>query len=215
MSINGAHAIDLRYARTIEARYLDPLDLVWYATARELGLTPIRRNPAIFSMTDGTGRLELAPRADLDPDDCVAQMIFHEICHWIVNGVDSFHERDWGFPLTDEIDVRELACQRLQAGLADRYGLRGMFGVTGVFRQYYDRIPSDVLEPLDQTETEAVACAEAKAALLRADGPPWAGPVSRALAATAEFRRIVRPFLAHYQTDVDDDDLPSLWTRGT
>ena len=59
------------YERPIRSRYVDPVDLVWFSTARRLGLT-IRRNGAIFSATDGTGLMELGPRATLDPDDCAA-----------------------------------------------------------------------------------------------------------------------------------------------
>lgn len=201
------------YERPIEARYTDPLELVWFATAKRLGLAPIRRNPAVFSMTDGTGLLELAPRDDLDPDDTAAQQIFHELCHWITNGAETFHERDWGFPLTDEDDWREYACLRLQAGLADRHGLRRMFGVTGMFRAYYDRIPADVLAPLDDSDHEQRVCARAAEALARADGAPWGEPLQAALAATRKLKESVAPFLADHQTDVPDDALPSLWSR--
>jgi hypothetical protein len=202
----------MSYVRPIEARYVDPLEVVWYATARRLGLK-IRRNPAVFSMTDGTGLLELGPRGDLDPDDTAAQQIFHEICHWITNGVESFHERDWGFPLTEEYDWREYACLRLQAGLAERYGLRRMFGPTGVFREYYDGLPVDVLQPLDDSPQEARVVERAAAALLEAGGPPWGAPLADALAATRSIRSLVTPFLADAQTDLADDPLPSLWAR--
>lgn len=203
----------MAYERPIRARYADPLELIWMATAKRLGLTPIRRNPAIFAMTDGTGLLELGPLADLDPDDNAGQQIYHEICHWIVNGAASFTERDWGFPLTDEADWREYACLRVQAGLAERHGLRDMFGSTGVFREYYDRIPADVLAPIDDSAEEAAICERARTSLIAADGPPWAPAVDEALAATAALRATVTPFLAWYQTDVLDDALPSLWQR--
>ena len=36
----------------------------------------------------------------LDADDNAGQMVFHEICHWITNGVETFGERDWGFEVT-------------------------------------------------------------------------------------------------------------------
>lgn len=184
------------------------------ATAKKLGLSPIRRNPAVFSMTDGTGLLELAPKDDLDPDDNAGQQIFHELCHWVVNGAETFTERDWGFPLTDEYDWRELACLRLQAGLAERYGLRDMFGPTGIFREYYDNLPADVLQPLDNSEREALACARARQALIDAERPPWNRAITDALAATAQLRATLQGFISDYQSDVADDTLPCLWGPG-
>jgi hypothetical protein len=203
---------DPHYQRPVLARYTDPLELVWMATARRLGLT-IRRNPDIFSMTDGTGLLELAPRHDLDADDNAAQMLFHEICHWITNGVDSFRERDWGFPVSDDLDWREFSCLRVQAGLADRYSLRRMFGPTGNFRQYYDGIPDDVLAPMDDGALEAQIVARAAEALRQADGEPWGKPLREAFEATRTLRTVVGRFLDAYQTDLDNDTLPSLWGR--
>lgn len=201
----------MSYVRPIRCRYVDPHELVWMATARRLGLSPIRRNPAIFAATDGTGLLELGPKDDLDPDDNAGQQIFHEICHWIINGVDSYHARDWGFPLTDEGDWREYACLRVQAALAERHGLRDMFASTGTFREYWDKIPDDPMAPFDDTEEEARICARAREALVEADGPPWGGHLDAALAATAAMRRAVSPFLADYQCDIPGDVFPSMW----
>lgn len=203
---------DDTYERPIEARYLDPLELVWLSTARRLGLH-VRRDPKIFSMTDGTGLLALGTRDTLDEDDTVAQMVLHELCHWIVNGLESFGERDWGFPLWDEIDPREHACLRLQAWLADTVGLRHMFGPTGCFRQYYDRIPADPLEPMEDCPWEREVVQLAAEAIRRAEGAPWAGPVGEALRATAAIHGVVRPFLADYATEIEGDPLPSLWAR--
>jgi hypothetical protein len=203
--------IDPDWERPIRARYVDPLELVWLAACRRLGLT-IRRNPHVFAMTDGTGLLELGPRESLDPDDTAAQQLFHELCHWITNGVETFSERDWGLPLTDEYDERELASLRVQASLADPWGLRVMFAPTGVFRQYFDRLPADPLAPLDDSPQEAKVCAMAAEAVRRADGPPWREPLAEAFAATVAIRDAIRPALAHYQTDIADDALPSLWS---
>jgi hypothetical protein len=202
------------FVRPILTRYLDPVDLIWLATARRLGLT-VRRDASIFSMTDGKGLMGLGPRADLDPDDCAAQMIFHELCHWITNGLETFHERDWGFALDGLDDLREYSCQRVQAGLAERHGLRDFFGPTGFFRQYYDRIPEDVLQPLDNSEAERWICADAARRLADADEGPWTTPIQEALRATAAIRGIVRPFLPDYQSDLDTDPLPSIWARRT
>src|SRR5690606_35529206 len=147
-------------------------ELVWLATARRLGLT-IRRDPSIFSHTDGSGTLGLGPRDALDPDDTLAQMLLHELCHWITNGVETFGQEDWGFPLGDEPDPREHACLRLQAWLADTVGLRDMLGPTGLYRQYFDRIPADPLAPLDDSAWEQEVVRLAAAAIGRARAAPW------------------------------------------
>jgi hypothetical protein len=198
--------------RPIEARYLDPVDLIWLATAKRLGLT-VRRNPKIFSATDGTGLLELGPRETLDPDDCIAQMIFHELCHWITNGLETFHARDWAFPLDAELDWREHSCLRLQAALADVRGLRVQLAPTSQFRAYYDTIPVDPFAPMEASGREADVVALARVAWERAHGPPWADPLSEALDATAAIRAVVTPFLGAYQSDLAEDPLPSLWSR--
>ena len=209
------------YERPIRARYTDPVDVIWLATARRLGLK-VRRNAAIFSSMDGAGLLELGPLATLDPDDTTAQMIFHELCHWIVNGRDAIHHRDWGFPLDADLDWREHACLRLQAHLADRHGLRGLLAPTSQFRAYFDAIPVDPFEPLpadalgvhgSDPEREARVCVRALAAVTDAGGLPWAEPLDGALAATAALKAVLTPFLPDYATDSEGDDLPSLWSR--
>ncbi len=204
--------MDPTYERPIHARYIDPLDLVWLATAKRLGLT-VRRNPDIFSATNGEGLLELGPREDLDEDDAVCQMIFHEVCHWIGNGADTVHERDWGFPLDGLTDLREEVGLRVQASLADSIGLRRFLGPTGYYRQYYDRIPADPLQPLDDSERETEIVALATDAIARAEGPPWAPHLQQALEATRRIKATVGDFLQDYATDLDEDALPSLWAQ--
>lgn len=204
---------DPSYQRPIRARYVDPVELIWLSTARRLGLH-IRRDPSIFSRTDGQGLLALGPRDDLDPDDSLAQMIFHELCHWITNGLETYSERDWGFALDDEVDPREHSCLRLQAWLSDTVGLRRMMGPTGIYRQYYDRIPADPLMPLDDSDWERGVVKGAAEAIARSQGEPWREPVREALRATAEVAATLRPFLADYCTEIPDDPLPSLWRVG-
>lgn len=201
----------MTYERPIHSRYLDPLELIWLATARRLGLT-IRRDPTIFSRTDGRGMLWLGPRDDLDADDTLCQMLFHELCHWCTNDVASAALEDWGFPLEDYDDPREFGCLRLQAWLADRHGLRGMLGPTGKYREYFDRLGPDPLAPLDDSPEEAEIVAIARAAIATSQAPPLSPALDEALAATAALRAIVRPFLADYATEVEGDTLPSLWS---
>ena len=202
---------DPQYERPIMSRYVDPCEVVWLATATRLGLH-IRRSPLVFSATDGTGRLQLSTRDDLDADDCLAQMLLHEICHWCTNGIDTKHVRDWGFALDGPTDPREHAALRLQAWLADAADLRAFFGPTGIYRQYYERIPEDPTQPIDGSAWEAHVCALAVAAIARVQGPPFAPHVQEAIQATARLRQTVDDFVSDYRPIEDGDDLPLIWT---
>ena len=202
---------DPDYERPIESRYIDPCEVVWIATATRLGLH-IRRSPLVFSATDGSGRLQLSTRDDLDEDDCLAQMLLHEICHWCTNGVESFNTRDWGFALDGPTDPREHAALRLQAWLADEGGLRDFFGPTGIYRQYYEQIPKDPTQPIDDSDWEAHVCALATAAIVRIQAPPFAPHVQEAIRGTARLRATLHDFVSDYRPTEDGDDLPLIWT---
>ena len=210
VSMNPEDKHDKNYERPIKARYVDPCELIWLSTAERLGLS-IRRSPLVFSATDGSGRLQLSTRDDLDEDDCLAQMLLHEICHWCTNGVETFAERDWGFALDGPTDPREHAALRLQAWLADQVQLRAMFGPTGIYRQYYDQIPEDPKEPIDDSPWENHVCETARIAITRIQSKPWHPHVLEAMHATAQLRAIVEPFLSNYQSEHEEDRLPSLW----
>jgi hypothetical protein len=195
------------YVRPVRSRYRDPVEVVWIATAVRLGLV-VRRSPGVFATTDGQGTLIIG-NDDLDPDDCLAQMMFHELCHWMVNGPDTVHELDWGFPLGDPPDPREHACVRLEAVLAEPFGLRAFFAPTGKFREYFDQV-GDPLVPLDDSDWEREVMALLAAGRAVAATPRFA-PIAEALAATAAIRAAVLPFLADYRSDEADDLLPPLW----
>ena len=198
------------FERPIETRYRDPLDLIWLATARRLGLT-VRRSPDVYATSDGKGNLTLSDPSGFDPDDTVAQMILHEVCHWIINGEETFHEPDWGFDLDWEVDWREYACQRLQAALADIGGARKALATTGTYRPYYDRLGTDPLAPLDDSDEERHICEQTRLAVARARHAPWGQPLLDALHATRTLKQTVQPFLSDYASDEDVEALPSWW----
>lgn len=205
--------MDPTYQRPIDSRYVDPYELIWLATAQRLGLH-VRRDPDVYSMTDGEGLLALAPRDDLDADDTLAQQVLHEICHWIVAGPEAFAQRDWGYELDVPLDdPREHACLRLQAWLAARYGLRGLMAPTGLYRPYWDRLLDDPLQPLDDAAHESEVQRLLRPAVERAQRKPFAEPLAGALAATERLRAAVEPFLPDYASEVEEDPLPSLWAR--
>lgn len=160
-------------------RYTDPLDRIWLTTAARIGLR-VERTREAYASTPGDGTLLLADGPHLDPDDSVAQMILHEICHSLVQGEASFVERDWGLDNESSRDVpREHACLRLQAVLTGAYGLRRFFAPTTDFRAFYDALGADPLTPRwDPTTTLAILGRQ------RADRPPWAPHLAAALRAT-------------------------------
>lgn len=191
--------------RQVRHRYLDPLDQVWLATARRIGLR-IERSGEVYASTDGSGTLRLGAHATLDADDCLAQMIFHELCHALVEGPESFARPDWGLDNTGTRDVaREHACLRTQAALAGRHGLRALLAPTTDFRVFYDRLSED---PLAATGADP-SIALAREAVRRAGEPPWAPHLESALRATAAIARAVAPFAG--DADEPAAALPSLW----
>jgi hypothetical protein len=166
--------------RVVTYRYIDPLTQVWLGTARKIGLRVVR-TPDAYAATDGRGTLAIGDDSALDADDSLAQMIFHELCHSLVEGEESFTRADWGMDNTGpDHDWREHACLRVQYVLAGRHGLRTPFAPTTDFRAFWDQLSGDVLE--DRTDRSVQA---AIAALRRAELPPWGPHLGEALAATA------------------------------
>lgn len=169
--------------RTVTYRYIDPLTQVWLGTARRIGLRVVR-TPDAYAATDGRGTLAIGDDTTLDADDSLAQMIFHELCHSLVEGEESFARPDWGMDNTGpDHDWREHACLRVQWVLTGRHGLRALFAPTTDFRAFWDNVlavSDDVLA--DRTDRSVQA---AIAALRRADLPPWAPHLGEALAATS------------------------------
>ena len=181
--------------RPIQYRYRDPVDEIWIATAERLGVH-VRRADDAYAAYDGLGVLTVATDAHLDPDDCLAQIILHELCHALVAGPNALAKRDWGLSSEDGRDlVREHACHRVQAALADRHGLRGFFAVTTDHRPYWDALGQAPLVGEDD------ATVLAREAYERACHGPWAKALTDALEATAVIARTVRAY-------ADDD---SLW----
>jgi len=164
--------------------YRDPLSEVWLSAAMKIGLRVSRSNDA-FAHSDGAGGLEIAHADQLDEDDCLAQMIFHELCHSLVEGPESFDKPDWGLNnQSDEDNEREHATLRVQALLAGRYGLRALLGPTTNFRHFYDELSPDPLLPR-QSESSCLA----RLAIRRSATNPWWPHLGKALEATADIAR--------------------------
>ncbi len=186
-------------SRTITARYQDPLDLIWLACARELGIDVVRSSD-VYASFDGERTLTLATPEHFDADDCLAQLIFHELCHALVAGPKRAQAPDWGMENVDARDLlQEHACHRLQAALADRHGLRALFAVTTDHRVYWDALPVD---PLAHGVDPAIALA--REAFVRARRGAWAAALETALTKTRKIAELLRE-----AAPAKD----SLWTR--
>lgn len=195
----------LAVAREVTHHYVDPLAQVWLTAARRIGLRVVR-TPDAYAATDGGGTLAIGTDATLDPDDSLAQMIFHELCHSLVEGELAFTRPDWGMDNTGpDHEWREHACLRVQWVLTGRHGLGAVFAPTTDFRAFWDRLAGDVLA--DRTDPSVQA---AIAGLGRVGKPPWAPALEQALAATVQIAEAAARFAAP-EAAAKPDGQRSLW----
>jgi hypothetical protein len=160
------------------------IERIWIDAAARVGLS-VRRTQDAYATTDGSGIIEIGADETLDADDSVAQLVFHELCHALVQGPEKLRVPDWGLDNTSDRDlVDEHACLRLQAHLADAQALRALMTPTTISRAYYVALPAF---PLDGADAAAVRAA--RGARWAADAP-WRAALDEALAATAA---LVRP----------------------
>ncbi len=169
--------------RVIDKKYQDPIEIIWVATAAELGINVVRSSDA-FATWDGAGTLKIGINETLDADDSLAQMIFHEICHAAVAGPNHFASADWGLDNDNPDDVvQEHACLRLQAALAGNYGLARFMAATTDFQEFYLRIMN---APLNENEDRESSISLAQQTLGQLRTSNWFPVLDRALTATAK-----------------------------
>ena len=168
-------------------QYQDPLSLIWLRLAATLGIKVIR-DDTVFASYDGKGTLLIATDGMLDPDDTLAQMVFHELCHSLIMGKDSMRKEDWGLDNTSETHlVHEHASHRLQAHWAGDYGLRTFLAVTTDHRPHYDALPDAPLRPGKDPSINM-----ARLALTDARERGWWEPICDALKNTAALAASIR-----------------------
>lgn len=159
-----------------------PIEAIWWRAASSLGFR-VSRTESVYASTDGRGVIEIGVDALLDQDDSVAQLIFHELCHALVEGPAAWQVPDWGLSNTDDRDVvREHACLRVQVHLTEPHALRELMAPTTEYRGYHDAIAGD---PLGATDDAAAALA--KSAVARPETQPWLAVLHTALAHTRAF----------------------------
>jgi hypothetical protein len=156
------------------------IEALWVAAAARLGFQIVRTGHA-YASSDGRGTISIGVGEVLDADDAVAQLVFHELCHAITQGEGALALPDWGLDNTGPRDVvREHACLRLQAHLADPHRLRELMAPTTEYRAYHDGLPE---APLADGDDPAIPIA--REAAERAGRSPWREPLDEALGATA------------------------------
>ena len=159
------------------------IDRVWIDVAARCGFR-VERGEAAYATTDGRGAIQIGARRVLDDDDSLAQLVFHELCHALVQGEASWTQVDWGLDNTsDRHDANEAACLRLQAHWSDRHGLRELMAPTTPWKDYYRALPADPLRPAGAGDAGACSLAVAAVALAAAQG--MEARLDEALAATA------------------------------
>jgi hypothetical protein len=149
------------------------IDEIWRRAAAEIGFSVARTRDA-YATSDGRGVISIGAPETLDEDDALAQLVFHELCHAITEGEAAVARADWGLDNVPAHAVREHACLRLQAHVADRFGLRVPMAPTTPYRDYYAALPGDPLLPFGGDD-EAVA--RAVAACARFDASTWRAPI--------------------------------------
>ncbi len=159
------------------------VEKVWITAAGRLGFC-VERTRDAYASTDGKGVIFVGVDDTLDDDDSFAQLVFHEICHALVQGRACWNQPDWGLDNTScRDDVKERACLRLQAHLATSYGLRAAMTPTTIWRDEYLLLGPEPLRVRDPDEHEACALAQNAARLATEES--IAPVIAEALAETA------------------------------
>jgi Putative zinc- or iron-chelating domain len=160
---------------------------IWRASAAQIGFS-ITRTREAYATSDGRGTISVGSDDVLDGDDAFAQLVFHELCHAITEGDAALPLPDWGLDNVPAHAVREHACLRFAAHLADRFGLRALMAPTTDYRGYHDALPEDPLAP-DGDPAVAIA----NAARVRFDASAWRLAIEEALARTAARAAVRHP----------------------
>jgi len=174
-------------ARAASALATPAIEAIWLEAAGAIGFS-ITRTREVYATSDGRGTIAIGADDTLDADDSFAQLVFHELCHAITEGEGAVTSTDWGLDNVAGHVVREHACLRFGAHLAERFGLRAAMAPTTDYRAYYDMLAVDPLA-LDGDPATAIAIA----ARVRFDASTWRAPIEEALARTAKLAEARHP----------------------
>ena len=145
-------------------RALRALDERWITFLREHFNAKLQRSPdAYVSWLADRRTLIVSPDHDLDPDDTIAQIVLHELCHHLVEGHHSDQFDDWGLDnITDQHLANEYAALRLQAAILDPHALRPWLNPTTDHRWFYESLHAHPLQSPAHPETDATSTALAR-----------------------------------------------------
>lgn len=207
----------VEFLRVPHHHYEDPLSVIWIHCAKSIGFK-IQRTEEVYASTDGLGTLWLATHDQFDPDDHLGQIIFHELCHALVEGEAGEKKMDWGLDNTRMgTPWREHAALRLQAHLSQPWGLRNFMAPTTDFRvTFWNQLPEDPFEAPEavggRLESSVVA---ARKAAQRARHPRFRVPLEEAFKATQRIGEILKPLSLRtppVSKRSDSDALMPLWS---
>jgi hypothetical protein len=167
---------------TVSPLATSAIEAIWRHAAAQLGFA-VERTANAYATSDGRGLIAIGAEDVLDADDAFAQLLFHELCHAITEGAGSVAMPDWGLDNIPSHLVREHACLRFGAHLAERFGLRALMAPTTEYRGYYQALAADPLAADLPAPDPAVAVAVA--ARSRFEASSWRAPIEDALAGTA------------------------------
>ena len=185
--------------------YEDPLERIWKACAKNLGFEVLRSRDT-FASYDGKGTILISIKEDMDPDDHLGQMIFHELCHALVEGDAGERQVDWGLDNRRNGNPwREHACLRTQAWISDQFGLRDFMAPTTLYRrEFWAQLPEDPLSPIEGCDPRSLV--SSRLAIGRYHSPRWHSPISQALEMTSRIGEVLSA-----QLPVQSQENPSLW----
>lgn len=153
-------------------------DSEWVDLAASLGFSVVREAGAYVTY-DGAGTVGVAPYSDLDPDDCLAQIILHELCHFAVEGTWSRSAPDWGLDNTTERDVpQEHAALVAQLLVLAPHDLERALAPTTDFRAWYDGVLAPLGATVRTSPHDGAAVAATVAAAIAAGGALLTGVAS-------------------------------------
>ena len=200
------------FVRVPTHAYQDPLERIWVHCAERIGFKIVRSSEA-YAAYDGKGQILIATPDQFDTDDNLGQMILHELCHALVEGDEGESKLDWGLDNTRMGNPwREHACLRVQAWLADQWGLRDFFAPTTDYRvSFWSELQDDPLfAPEDQGGFREQSIVAARKAIWRSKLPRWSDPLRAAFRLTRQLTDAMASI-----PNESSNTLPSLWSEAS
>lgn len=142
---------------------LRDLDERWAALLARFGGRIRRSSDAYVSWLADRRELLVSPDEELDPDDTIAQIVLHELCHFLVEGLASDAHDDWGLDNMSDVHLaNEYAALRLQAHLLHTPARRQYLHPTTDHRWFYEALAdSPIDDPVHPpTDARSVALAQ-------------------------------------------------------